>query len=185
MEQNSLSYEEKLYAQIEDAYGKLLYTYTTQLIHAGRINRNNHIFKWAQIILSAISTGGFIGTIVSSETALIWVGGLCSTALLVLTAYLKDNNLATLYLKHLDTANKLWIQREQYLSLLTDCTILCTDEIVLRRDALQEKTASVYDTAPITDDKSFEIAKKSLKENEAQFFTRDELNYLLPLSLRK
>jgi hypothetical protein len=185
MEQNSLSYEEKLYTQIEDAYGKLLYTYTTQIIHAGRIKRKNQIIKWAQIILSAISTGGFIGTIIINGVVLLWVGGLCSTALLVLTAYLKDTDLAATYVKHLETSNQLWCLREEYISLLTDCMNLSTDEIVSKRDELQKRTASIYSSAPITDNKSYEMAKKALKENKAQFFTRDELNMMLPISLRK
>ncbi len=185
MEQNSQSYEEKLYTQIEDAYGKLLYSYTTQIIHAGRLIRKNHGVKLAQIILSAISTGGFIGTIVSSEMVLIWVGGICSTALLVLTSYLKDVDLASTSIKHLETSNQLWSIREEYISLLTDFFNLSIENIVSKRDELQKKTASIYASAPITDSKSYDMAQKALKENEAQYFTREELNNMLPISLRK
>ncbi len=185
MELNSQSYEEKLYTQIEDAYGKLLYSYTTQIIHAGRIERKHQVIKWTQIILSAISTGGFIGTVASSEMTLIWVGGICSTVLLVLITYLKDVDLASLYLKHLETSNQLWSVREEYISLLTDFSNLTVENIVFKRDDLQKKTASIYASAPITDSKSYEMAQKALKENEAQYFTREELNKMLPISLRK
>lgn len=54
-----------------------------------------------------------------------------------------------------------------------------------KRDELQKKAASVYSSAPITDDKSYAMAQKALKEKEAQFFTREELNKMLPISLRK
>lgn len=185
MEQNSQSYEVKLYTQIEDAYGKLLYSYTAQIIHAGRLKRMNQGVKWAQIILSAICTSGFIGTIVTTEMGLIWVSGICSIALLVLTTYLKDVDLASTSIKHLETSNQLWIIREEYISLLTDFSNLSLENIVFKRDELQVKAASIYTSAPITDRKSYEMAQKALKENEAQYFTREELNKMLPISLRK
>lgn len=185
MEQSSQSYEQKLYDQIEDAYGKLLYTYTTHIIQASRVKKRSQQFKWAQIILSAISTGGFIGTIVSNEAVLIWVGGLCSTALLVLTSYLKDVDLSTTVMKHLDTSNQLWAIRERYISLLTDFCSIPTEEAKMRRDNLQIDTAAIYKVAPITDVKSYTLAQQALKEKESQYFTREELNKMLPGSLRK
>lgn len=185
MEQNSRSYEDKLYNQIEDAFGKLVYTYTTQIIHAGRLNKRNQWIKWAQIILSAVSTSGFIGALISNKIVLIWVGGICSIALLVLTSYLKDVDLASTYKKHLEISNYLWNIREEYISLLTDFANLPTDKIVQKRDELQNKTAAIYTSAPMTDNKSYARAQEALKKNEAQFFTRDELNKMLPIDLRK
>ena len=77
MEANSRTYSEALYSQIEDAYGKLLYSYTTQIVEAGRVAKKNRRLKWTQFILSALSTGGFIGTIISNQQVLIWVLRLC------------------------------------------------------------------------------------------------------------
>jgi len=185
MEQDFQCYKENLYAQIEDAYGKVVYSYTTQIIHAGRLKKKSQAIKWGQIILSAISTGGFIGNLISNESVLIWVGGLCSTALLVLTSYLKDVDLVAALTKHLETSNQLWIIREEYISLLTDFSNMTVGNAASKRDELQKKAASVYSSAPITDDKSYAMAQKALKEKEAQFFTREELNKMLPISLRK
>ena len=50
--------------------------------------------KWGQIGLSAISTGGFLGVLISNKQILLCAGGLCSTALLALTSYLKDYGFA-------------------------------------------------------------------------------------------
>ena len=185
MEHDSQCYEENLYAQIEDAYGKVMYSYTTQIIHAGRLKKKSQAIKWAQIILSAISTGGFVGNLISSESVLIWIGGLCATALLVLTSYLKDVDLVATLTKHFETSNQLWIIREEYISLLTDFTNLTVEVAASKRDELQKKSATVYASAPITDAKSYAMAQKALKDNEAQFFTREELNKMLPISLRK
>jgi hypothetical protein len=105
--------------------------------------------------------------------------------LLVLTSYLKDVDLASTYKKHLEISNHLWNIREEYISLLTDFANLPTDKIVQKRDELQNKTAAIYTSASMTDNKSYARAQESLKKNEAQFFTRDELNKMLPIDLRK
>lgn len=185
METNSRPYDSALYSQVEDAYGKVVYTYTTQVIHAGRLHKRNRALKWWQLILSAISTGGFIGTLITNQILLTWVGGICSTFLLVLTAYFKDADLSAIHKRHLEASNQLWLLREQYLSLLTDFPALSREEIVSRRDDLQERVAKVYNEAPLTDAKSYSLAQEALKENESQFFSRRELNQMLPESLRK
>lgn len=185
MEANSQYYDSALYNQIEDAYGKLVYTYTTQIIHAGRIYKRYIGLKWSQIILSAISTGGFIGTLITNQILLTWIGGICSTILLILNAYFKDIDLSNIYKKHLETSNQLWLLREQLLSLLTDFPALSREDVVIRRDSLQSQLAKAYNNAPLTDSKSYSMAQDALKHNEAQFFTRDELNKLLPESLRR
>ncbi|HPM11301.1 MAG TPA: SLATT domain-containing protein [Paludibacter sp.] len=115
MEANSPSFDSTLYNQIEEAYGKVVYTYTTQMIHAGRLHKNYKALKWGQLILSAISTGGFVGTLISNQILLTWVGGICSTILLVLTAYFKDTDLSVIYKQHLKVSNDLWLLRERYL----------------------------------------------------------------------
>lgn len=185
MEANSQLCDSALYNQIEEAYGKVIYSYTTQVIHAGRLYKRYKALKWGQLILSAVSTGGFIGTLISNQIILTWVGGVCSTILLVLTAYFKDVDLSAIHNRHLETSNQLWLLREQYLSLLTDFSTLSRAEIVCKRDDLQTRVAKVYNEAPLTDAKSYSLAQKALKENESQFFSRQELNQMLPESLRK
>ncbi len=45
--------------------------------------------------------------------------------------------------------------------------------------------AKVYNEAPLIDAKSYSLAQKALKGNETQFFTREELDQMLPESLRQ
>lgn len=77
-----------------------------------------------------------------------------------------------------------YLERGIY-SLLTDFPTLSREEITSRRDDIQEKVANVYKSAPLTDEKSYSLAQKELKENESQFFSRRELNQMLPESLRR
>lgn len=73
---NSQQYKE-VYNQIEEAYGKIVYTYTTHIIQASRIKKKNAFLKWSEIILSAISAGGFLATVITDTAVLSWIGGLC------------------------------------------------------------------------------------------------------------
>lgn len=185
METNSQAHRDALYSTLEEAFGKVVYTYTTQVIHAGRLKGRNSVLKWLQIILSAISTGGFLGAVITSQTVLTWVGGICSTALLVLTAYFKDSEFSNIYARHHTTSNHLWSVREEYLALLTDFETISTEEIIKKRDDLRNKTAKIYESAPLTDNKSYLLAQKAIKTGESQFFSRAELNQMLPEKLRK
>ena len=185
METASLQHRENLYSTLEDAFGKVVYTYTTQVIHAGRLKKRNNFLKWLQIIASAVSTGGFLGSITADQTIWVWISGICSAVMLVLTAYFKDSEFSNTYARHHVTSNELWGVREEYLALLVDFDVLSTDEIVRQRDFLREKTAKIYKDAPLTNEKSYSLAQKALKDGESQFFSREELNQLLPEKLRK
>lgn len=104
MENSSLDYRKKLYSQIQEEYGKLVYTYTCHFKMADRLSKRNFWIKWGQIGLSAISTGGFLGVLISNKQILLWAGGLCSTALLALTSYLKDKDISTEKTDHINVA---------------------------------------------------------------------------------
>lgn len=187
MEQNfqTDAYKEKLYSQIEEAYGKIVYDFSTQINQAVLINKRGEMIKWIEIILSAVSAGGFFATILTNQIVLSWIGGLCSTALIVLSTCSKELDLENRQKAHIKASNKFWDVREEYLSLLTDFDELEVEFIKKRRDELKEKTLRIIDTAPLTDSKSYERAKKDIQQKESQFFSREELNNMLPASLRK
>jgi len=185
MEQNSQAYKYELYQQIQDEYGKLVFTYTCHLKFANRIQKKNVRVKWLQIILSAITTGGFLGVIISDKQVLAWTGGICATMLLALSTYLKDINLSEIRDRHVQTSNSLWKLREEYVSVLTDFEYLPVETIISKRDKLLNSTAEIYDSAPLTDNKSYLEAQDALQNKEEQYFTQDELNVMLPIHLRK
>ena len=68
---------------------------------------------------------------------------------------------------------------------MTDYDTMTRDEVVVKRDGLQKELSKIYDEAPLTDSKSYALAQTSLKENQSQFFSREELNQMLPESLRR
>jgi len=184
MDQNS-HHKKALDDQIRDSYGRVTYTYTTHQKATARLVLKNKAIKYIQIALSAISTGGIIGSLITNEYVLTCVGGLFATALLVINLFFKEFNLSEEIKQHRIASDNLWCIREQYISLLTDASVLSSEEIVSRRDELQNKTCEIYKQSPKTDAKSYAAAQRSLKEEDEQYFSDAELDKMLPKSLRK
>ena len=183
--ENNQSHRQNMKIQIREAYGRLVYTYTTHLKQVELLTKQSKRIKHWQITLSAISTGGFLGAVITNQIALTWISGIVSTALLILNLYFKEFNLSDDIKKHRTTADALWVVRECYISLLTDFPVLKTEEIIQKRDELQSRTAEIYQAAPSTNSKSYSAAQKALKENEEQFFRASEIDQMLPEHLRE
>ena len=183
MERNS-PHKESLKTQIREAYGRVTYTYTSQLQMMNRLTKKYKNTKLFQIALSAVSTGGFVSAVITNEPALSIVGGLFSTLLLAVNLYIKDFDLFDEIKQHRAASDSLWLIRERYISLLTDLPILAEDEIIHRRDDLQSRTHEIYEQSPKTDVKSYTDAQRALKNEEEQFFTSKELDMMLPSHLR-
>lgn len=185
MEQNSQKHRDGIKQQVKEAYGKVVYTYTAHLKDANIKHSKSSKIKIAIIVLSAVSTCGLLGIILQWAPIALAAATACITlANVILSSYSKAANLDGQELLHINTANRLWKIREQYLSLLTDFDDLSDDQIVKLRDELTGQTAEIYAVAPLTSSKAYQLAQEALKNNEEQFFSQEELNKMLPEHLR-
>ena len=181
MERNSKNSQGfKLESQLREAYGKIVYTYTCHNKKATRLLKLNDNIKVWQIVLSALSTGGFITTIIFNDTLVKIIGAVISFLLVIVNSYTKNFNLVGEANEHIKTANLLWKIREEYISLLIDFEILSVEEIMVKRDELQNRTFEVYSSSLSTDKKSYKEAQKSLKTEEEQTFSEKEIDVMLP-----
>lgn len=185
MEPVSQNNNEIMLSVIKEQYGKLVYTYTTHLKEAHNLNKWNEFFKWADIVLSAITTGGLLGLLFTDSRICEIAGCLASVVLLVISLYTKEARLAEASVEHKVFANKLWIVRERYLSFMAEFDTLEKCEIVKQRDSLQEQLAALYENEPLTTQKSYRQAQNALQSEEEQYFSKEELNRMLPACLRK
>ncbi|WP_197016896.1 SLATT domain-containing protein [Methanobrevibacter arboriphilus] len=181
---NENIYRGELEVQLKEAYGRVLYTYTSHLKFMNMLDKKHRRLKYAQIILSALSFTGFFVTIIFDKIALAFISGIVSLILLCLNLYYKEFNLPEDIKQHRMASDKLWLIREKYISLLTDINVKNIDDIVIQRDNLQQETADVYSTSPKTNSKSYKEAQKALKSEEEQFFSSGELDKMLPEHLR-
>lgn len=180
----SCPHDEGIMNQLREAYGRVVYTYTTHLKKMNSLDKYNRYLKLVKIGLSAISTGGFLNLVTFDNIYITWIGGICSTILLFLNLYFKEFNLSEQSKQHRIAADNLWLIREKYISLMTDFNGLSAAEIILKRDELLKLTYDVYKKAPKTDEDSYHKAQKALKSEDEQFFSPEEIDKMLPLYLR-
>ena len=181
--QNSQGY--KLESQIREAYGKVTYSQTCHDKLINRLVKRDSRLKTGKIILSGITTSGFIVTIFSNNKIAGILGAFFSLVLFTINTYTKSVNLIRKAEEHKKASDLLWKIREEYVSLLTDFEMLEPEDIIHKRDELQIRTSEVYSNSPRTDAKSYKDARKALKMEEEQTFSEEEIDIMLPNAIRR
>lgn len=181
----------QLESQIRECYGRCAYTHKIHEKMAERLAFNQTRGKWANIILSALITGGAVGALFKAETGLLQYADYMAAALsilsLIFNAYLKDLDPGALAQQHRESASGIWNIRESYLSLIADSLDeqIPMQELRDRRNALQTALHDIYLAAPFTDGKAYTQAQKGLKDNEELMFTEKEIDDMLPHTMRR
>lgn len=191
MEQNSPREPESkdlsaLEGQLRDAFGRVAYSHKVHEKDADRYFSRGSLIKVGQIVLSALTTGGIIVSLVTDEIAAGIAGAIASGALLLLSTYSKEVDLGGLAQKHSDTAARLWAVREAYTSVIADLRgrLAGVDELRSRRDKLVEELAAIYANSPRTSPAAYKAAQKALQVQQELTFSDAELDRILPPALR-
>ena len=152
----------KLKRQITDAAGNVQYTFIAHWSIINRLKKRYHDIKIIQIVLTALSTGGFLASILVGIPQLSWLGGLTSAVALGINLYMLNFNLPDEIKQHTDAANELWEAREKYKSLLVDFDAIDESEVRNRRDSLMMVISRINKEYPGTDEKSFTKAQADI-----------------------
>ena len=80
MMESSAEQKERLRSQIKEAYCKALYTYTAQHKDANLKDEGFKALSIAQIVLTSVSSIGFISMLISYQHVATVLAGLCSVA---------------------------------------------------------------------------------------------------------
>ncbi|MBK8811018.1 MAG: SLATT domain-containing protein [Acidobacteria bacterium] len=174
-------------AQIRECFGRVVYSHKTHEKCADIISRRHNSIKISQIVLSALTTTGVLIAVFGENHIIGIITALLSATLFGINAFVKGYDLGEIAQKHSDSASDLWGIRENYLSLLTDlnANVLTLDEVIQKRDVLQESLAGVYKGSPRTISKAYKEASKALQVNEELTFSDKEIDMFLPVNLRK
>ena len=176
-----------LEGQLRECFGRVVYSHKTHEKCADiLLTRLSQIKLW-QIILSAVTTGGFIAAVFGAGQVGALIGIVVSTALLVLNAYTKNYDLGELAQKHRQAGAELWIIREKYLSLITDLRMVekPIETLQNERDGLLEDLHAVYTGAPSTTYQAYKKAQEALQQLEDMTFSDAEIDAFLPRELKK
>lgn len=173
--------------QLRECFGRVVYSHKTHEKCADILLSRLATIKLFQIILSAITTGGFIAAVFDTGKIGAAIGILISTCLLALTAYTKNYDLGELAQKHKQAANDLWLIREKYLSLITDLAMgeKPIESLQKERDQLIDELHSVYSGSPSTTFQAYRKAQEALKNHEDMTFSEGEIDAFLPNELKR
>ncbi len=166
----------KLLRQITDEAGNVFYTYHAHWIIVNRLKTKQTAIKIAQIILTALSTGGFLTALIAGIPWLSWMGGLTSAISLALNLYTLNFNLPNEIKNHTDAANELWDVKNSFISLITDFEELSNKEIRSIRDSITDRISEINKKHSGTDDRAF---AKAQKDREKYMFENGESAKLL------
>ena len=173
--------------QVRECYGRVVYSHKTHEKCADILLSHLSKIKLWQIILSSITTAGFIATFFGAGRVGAVIGVCVSTTLLTLNAYTKNYDLGELAQKHRRAAADLWLIREKHLALLTDLRVgeESLVKITNRRDVLLDDLHGVYLGAPSTTNQAYKKAQEALQQYEEMTFSDSEIDALLPRVLRR
>lgn len=176
-----------LEGQLRECFGRVVYSHKTHEKFADILLSRLSVIKLWQIILSALTTGGFIAAVFDAGKIGVTVGILVSTALLVLNAYTKNYDLGELSQKHRQAGADLWLIREKYLSLITDLRMGEKPIEILQaeRDDLLDQLHAIYSGAPSTTYQAYKKAQEALKQLKDMTFSDEEIDAFLPKELKK
>lgn len=143
--------------------------------------------RLGQIILSAITTGGFIGTAMGAAPVASVILAILSGILLVLNSYTKKYDLGELAQKHRQASSDLWLIREHYFSLLVDVRMQekPVEALQSKRDELVQQLYEIYRGAPSTNYKAYTRAQEALQKLEDMTFSDAEIDAFLPKELKR
>ena len=177
-----------LEGQLRECYGRAVYTHKTHEKCADLLLDRHRCIKFWQIVLSALVTGGVLGTLSPDfGIAVTAITAILSTVLLALNSYTKDYDLGEVAQKHRQAASEVWLVRERYLSLLTDIRseAINEGEARIQRDSLLSDLSAIYTGAPSTNAKAYLAAQKALQSMEEMTFSDAEIDKFLPKELRR
>lgn len=175
-------------SQIRECFGRCAYSHKTHEQMADIFSTSLWRTKWAQILLSAFTAGGAVGTLFD-ETGTVFPYATAALAIftLIVNSYAKDLDPGALAQKHREVASDIWNVREAYLSLLSDVgdESIAVDTLRKRRDDLQSQLHKIYRAAPHTNGDAYVRAQERLQKKEDLTFSDAEIDAFLPTSLKR
>lgn len=171
---------------IREAFGRVAYSHKTHEKEAEILSNKVVIIEWGNIILTALTSGTLISTIITNQNILIYISAVLSTLTLAFIIFQLSFNPEARAEQHRQLAKELWYIREKYVNLIADIMNEREDDTVIttRRNQLVEELKLIYKFAPNTSPRSYKKAQKSLKINKELTFNDEEIDQFLPDNLK-
>lgn len=160
--QENQTYRESLKSQITEDARKLVLTYNAHYHIYESLKKRFSRIKITQIVLTALSTGGFLSSLIAEVNWPNWIGGFTAALALGLNLYMLNFNISDEMNKHRNSAHSLWSVRARYRSLLVDFDCLADEDIRKKRDELTETVAQIIQNGSDVTGDSYKYVKANL-----------------------
>lgn len=184
--QDSTGAFQSLLDVVREEFGRVAYSHKTHLKMLDCLNRQMLWEKRINAALLALTTGDSIGVLVTDSHFAKVAAVVLSAFVLLVVVYGLSRSRERLVELHRRTALALWVLREDYIHLIGDLKggAVSVSDARARRDVLTKTAARIYASAPDTDDKAYQAARKALKTDEELTFSPQEIDVMLPRALR-
>jgi hypothetical protein len=170
---------------LRNSYGRVVYSHKTHEKAREIESRRTVGVKWTNIVLVTATSGSLLSTVITNQRTALYVSAAFSAATLAFVIFQLSFDPESSSASHEQTAQELWYLREKYLNLLTDITLgVSIEQAISRRDELANEVREVYAHASGTSSRAYAAAQKALKVKEEMYFSEQEIDDLLPQSLR-
>ena len=171
---------------IRESFGRVVYSHKTHEKNAEILSSYTILIKWVNIVLTSLTSGTLISTIVTSQVLLAYISAGLATITLAFVIFQLSFSPEEKAEKHRQIAKELWYIREKYINLIADIiNDKNSEEIILsKRNELIEKLYIIYKFAPITSPKAYKKSREALKIKEELTFSDEEIDQFLPKDLK-
>lgn len=181
----AVSSEDKLYKQVKQSYGRIVWTNKIHEKTADILMKRYRVMQVISWSLSALTSGTLIVIVFEQSKIGAIIGAILGTLAVLTQSYLNYAKLVERANEHKSHAVKYWDIREKYISLLVDSENLSKADFIERRDKLQSRTMKVHETAPRTTEKAYDNATTALNEKGEENFSDDSLGEIIPKFLEE
>jgi SMODS and SLOG-associating 2TM effector domain family 4 len=153
---------------------------------AVRLSRWGWYSKIALLALLGLACAAELVALKAGRPYLIAAAVISTLAFAVCAAWVALDLEPRIY-AHRSSAAKFWLLCEQYRALLAEVQdqLLDAQAVAQRRDWLAREVRSVFEYAPPADRQTYEIARKAFGGVKHAGYSDDEIDALLPPSLRR
>ena len=151
---------DKIKELLIDNYSAVVYTYYAHWMMVDKYKARSQALKITSIVLTAMSTVGFITFLSETFSFLSWVPIVTSALALGLNLYSLNFNIDEKIKQHKNAAQELWDVREAYEALFSDFDDLTIEAIRDKRKELTDRVGVINKSYFTTDKREYEKARK-------------------------
>ncbi len=177
------SYRERLWSQLTELYVGIIFSRERHRQAEYFTTKKQSVISLIQITITALTSAGCLSVVITNSTAMALVSTVLAIALFGLNLYIRGAKLEELASRHKSTADDLLAISQEYVSLLTDFNNLKIQDIVARRDDLQQRVDHIYEMAPPLPEVATKRAKDILQIGNIELLNAQDYSRLLPLGL--